>query len=317
MEKQSSPTITGTFGKSLRATVRNGKLLFSIMLFVYLFLSFLEFGGDFVMKPLLKDISLETPTKDLSENYNGLSDHFDESTLKALKILLLLKLGSLLLSGLALLFFIITTISSSSAAHTAKILTLKDTVLWVRRKWVPVFITTVYMSLITVAVFSTYFILLAVGLLMMHGIGSYRVKYGLLSLLGGVFYVYLITVWVMSLVVTVVENKCSGLKAILRAGEILKGKRIKACIIMMMFVIVGTAIYTSCLFVAGKLWNEKSATASMGARLCTIWSLSFVKLFLLVVYTVFYHECKNSEIEEIEDEDEKIGLYLPVASNDV
>ncbi|KAM7508392.1 hypothetical protein LguiA_018845 [Lonicera macranthoides] len=311
MEKQSSLTIIGILGKSLKTTFRNGKLVLSIMLFVFLSLSFLELGGHLVTKPFLEDLFYKSSKVD-PQQFKSLND-FDEGTLKDIKILLVLELGALVLSFATLLFFSIATISSSSAAYTAKTLTLKDMLLWVRARWTAAFITTIYMTLISVAVFCLFSILLGMGSLLTHGLGSYSLKIGTSVLVGVVCYIYLSVSWMMSLVVSVVENECSGLKAINRAGEILKGKRLKACAVMVLFTIIASFVYMSCFVVVGMLGKE--GWARMVVRISSIWSLCLVKFFLFVVYTMFYHECNKCEKEE--EGEGKPGLYLPLASGDV
>ncbi|KAF8400420.1 hypothetical protein HHK36_013718 [Tetracentron sinense] len=46
------------------------------------------------------------------------------------------------------------------------------------------------------------------------------------TVLAAMFYLYLVTVWVLSLVVSIVEEDCYGMKALGKARELIKGRKV-------------------------------------------------------------------------------------------
>ncbi|XP_076885118.1 uncharacterized protein LOC143534637 [Bidens hawaiensis] len=113
-----------------------------------------------------------------------------------------------------------------------------------------------------------------------------------------IFNAHVSAIWIMSLVVTVLEDNISGLKAINRAEDIMKGNRIQITLLVMLYY--GGGLLIRKMFDAFSLIFEEWVFEE-------VWALKipFVTgcdLFLFVLFTVLYHECKaDNKVDSVSD----------------
>ncbi|KAI3771981.1 hypothetical protein L6452_03154 [Arctium lappa] len=100
---------------------------------------------------------------------------------------------------------------------------------------------------------------------------------------------------VMSIVVSVLEDGMSGIKAIGRAGELMKGKRTQAFLAMMVCYIAH--FLAGKTYVAFSMMFEKWAMWAIGIPF-VIGFTCLLEIFVFVFFTVFYHECKMNHKED-------------------
>ncbi|KAD5317677.1 hypothetical protein E3N88_17623 [Mikania micrantha] len=114
---------------------------------------------------------------------------------------------------------------------------------------------------------------------------------------------------IINLVVSVLEDT-SGLGAIFRARELMKGEKVKTSLLVVLFYVAYGVIYwmTSAIVSQNlEQWSQMVISIAItNGLLCAL------KLFSFVVFTIFYHEQKESC-------DEKVAktIYLPVAGDEV
>lgn len=110
------------------------------------------------------------------------------------------------------------------------------------------------------------------------------------------FHMHLAVVWIMSTVISVLEEKKSGLEAIGKASQILKGFKSQGFLLNLMHGVPNWIVFI--------FWFME--IKRKGAYTSLFWDLIFlnvtcmIKMSLMVVYTVFYHYCKQSHGEDVE-----------------
>ncbi|KAA8522793.1 hypothetical protein F0562_009216 [Nyssa sinensis] len=274
-EPQPSLGILGILSEAFKVTIRNGKLMVSIMLPVFLSFSLLVVGAHIALTPIVDDLSSKM---ELLHKYIHGSE-VDET---------------------------IRRVTSSSESIAGKKLSLADMLLKIRGRWKGPIITSFYMTLISLSIPALFFIFTGFISVMTEGFSLVLLSLAMV-ILGAFCYLYVSSVWMLSLVVSVVEDDCSGLKAIDRAGELMKGKRLRGSVLMLLLILTGGIIYIASSIMMKKVGKGNWTHLVFGIP--RIWLLCLVKLFMFVAYTVFYHECKKGQLEA--GKTDEVG-YLPI-----
>nr|XP_043629772.1 uncharacterized protein LOC122601061 [Erigeron canadensis] len=201
-------------------------------------------------------------------------------------------------------------ISSSSEAYTAKLFDPKDIFLKLRKSWKRPLVTNFCMILLSLGIAFFYIILIVITSIFPSD-SYYVLCLGVIGLTILVWYFYLDALWEVSLIVSVLEEGSSGLKVIGRAANLIKGKRLQASLMMVVSLIPHGLLVMMTKFLTSynqSLDDELAFTIPFKNLF-----FCFMKLFMLVAFTVFYHERKTSQDEKEEGNN---GIYLPIASGD-
>ncbi|KAL8222977.1 hypothetical protein R6Q57_020379 [Mikania cordata] len=307
-QSQSSLGFFGIIRESIKTTSRNGKLLVPILLIVFLSFSQLDLAQEYILAPVAKDFVLQ-----LAKHPNMVHDFtygIDQATYAGafsdIREFLLVKLLIMAISSIITLFFLVSTVYSTSEAYTAKVLGPKDIFLKVKNSWKRPIVTSFYMLLINLGIAFLYTII--IGITSILAVNSWALMFmGAITLSIPFCYFYVATLSMVSLIVSVVEDGYDGLKAIGKAAELMKGKRLQASLMMFLFAIAYAFVVLMAKFLVSYTWSVSAGLAV---------SIPFVngfycmlKLFMFVVFTVCYHEWKTSH-----EEKESKGFYLPVAA---
>ncbi|KAL4564233.1 hypothetical protein LXL04_028289 [Taraxacum kok-saghyz] len=224
--------------------------------------------------------------------------------------ILFVKQLTLAFSSIIKLFFYVAIISSSYEAYTSKPLSPKGMFLKIRTSWKRALVTNFCLFLTYLAILFLY--------LASYGITNILVANSWLYLFWGAInftipfsYIYVTTLWKVSMVVSVLDEGFCGFKAIGRATEIMKGKRLLlASVLMVPSVIVGAYVHHM-VYSISMLHLRRSTWMAIVIYLIN-GSDCILNLFMFVVYSVFYHEGKASL-----DQKEVKNLYRPIASGEV
>ncbi|GER52657.1 glyceraldehyde-3-phosphate dehydrogenase 1 [Striga asiatica] len=112
-----------------------------------------------------------------------------------------------------------------------------------------------------------------------------------------VFYLYLSSIWILSLVVSVVDRDCSGIRALGKSAEIIKGQELSGFLLNVVMNLASWGVYLGSMNIkSGTHWisNEKIKGLISVGFTCLVWVLNFV------VYTVLYFRGKEGIGQEIE-----------------
>ncbi|RWR91342.1 hypothetical protein CKAN_02049200 [Cinnamomum micranthum f. kanehirae] len=117
----------------------------------------------------------------------------------------------------------------------------------------------------------------------------------------------------IGLVVSVVEKDCYGMEAIWKAGALMKGRTLQGFCLSLVLTLVEMVISGFLGFEMGGV--GKTEAARLGLGLALISATGLVDLFVCVVYTVFYCDCKNGLGEKVEIEREEGAGYSLISTN--
>ncbi|XP_058113320.1 uncharacterized protein LOC131256445 [Magnolia sinica] len=288
--------LIGILKESLKIPLKNMKLMVSIMLLVLIPFSLLALIHDLVAGPFL--IEFEDQESDGGWNLSTSGVHKDIGILAGIESVFFIAFCVLTP------FTMTATIYASSAIYTGKLLSLMDVFLKIIAIWKRPMITWLYILLIT-AGYAFLLVMVFVAFTLITNSGTLIALIGLVGLSAMLFLVYLAAVWMLGLVISVVEEDCYGMKAIQKAVDLIKGRKLQGFGLMMLLALLITPIYV--LFCLNTIEDEREPAARIVIGAIEMVLVCVLKLFTFIAYTVFYYDCKNSQGEEM-DMEERRGL---------
>nr|XP_043629770.1 uncharacterized protein LOC122601060 [Erigeron canadensis] len=312
MESTSSLGLFGIIREAFKNISKNRKLVISILLLVFLISCQTDFAEKYLLAPFAKDLSsqFEKYPNMIQDIANGMDLRFYAAAIDDVREMLLVKISIWVITSIISIVYLVAVISSSSEAYTAKLLGPKDIFLKLRKSWKRPLVTNFCMIFLTLGIVFFYFIVITIAAIFASN--TYALVFlGVVTLTTPICYFYLGALWKLSLIVSVLEEGSSGLKAVGRAAELIKGKRVQASLLMVLFAIAYGLVAMMTRF----LTSYNRGLASELAFTIPLKNLCFclMKLFMLVAFTVFYHERKTSQDEQKEEGNR---FYLPIASGD-
>ncbi|CAI9098673.1 OLC1v1035358C1 [Oldenlandia corymbosa var. corymbosa] len=312
---QPSLSLFGILKEAYKTSFRNGRLLLFITFIMFSCYSILDLGSWFIILPIVED--LEAHVKLLPKNGS-----FGDADSVAYNKLILNDVRHFLTYSLVALFFwvlitvlaVTSTVYSTFEAYTAKGLSLKDMLLGsVSGKYKRAFKTSVWIVLISLASAALLYLVFGVILIMAQGpvLSGLNLNW-VFFILGGCYAVYLCSLSMFSLVVSVLEEEKSGLKAIIEGNELMKGTKLQEFVLMVVVILAAIANSKGFGYLETVTGTENATLAMViGVAISFPGTLVFclLKVFVFVVFTLFYHECKMNKIAE-----ENRALYAPIAA---
>ncbi|CAL5375103.1 unnamed protein product [Camellia sinensis] len=307
-KSQSSIGVFSIIHKSLKISIRNGTIVVSIFLSVFLSYCLLAYCVNLELSPLLKDLIWRLSLIGKYHEGNEFNEFLQSGILNDVRHFVVLLLVKWLFSYVIMLFFLMATISLSSDAYTGKKVSAKDVFSSIKGRWKSPVTISIYMALISFSLIDLFWITIVLIIIIVRG--PLLVGVLTIAIILGVFgYLYVPAIWLLSLVVSIVEDDSCGLKAIDRASELMKGKKIKGCV---MVLLPSCVIFGITLVI---MWNCNLATqASLAILISRAFITCLLNYFMFVTFTVFYHECKNIDDEAAAAGD--LGSYALVASTE-
>lgn len=104
-------------------------------------------------------------------------------------------------------------------------------------------------------------------------------------------YIYLSVAWVLSLVISVVDENCYGLEALGKSVKLVKGMSIKGFSLNLVLTIVAMGILQGLSLI--RMPEKFQAVGEILVSLTVINLMSLVEIFGMTVYTVFHNVCKK------------------------
>ncbi|KAI3496137.1 hypothetical protein L1887_38490 [Cichorium endivia] len=300
----------GIFTESIKTTYRNRKLLLPVLLLTFLSLSQLEFSQDYIQLPFLNGYMLKWAQDPRTHHnlrrkldiiaYRGALDDILEA--------LFVKQMTLVFSSIIQILFCVATVSSTYEAYTSKVLGIKDMSLKIKASWKNALITSFCVFLTYSSIICVYLASYGITNIVVANSWSYLISRAI-TVSTPFCYLYVTALWMVSMVVSVLEEGFGGFRAIGRATKLMNGKRLQASVLMIPFVIASSychhVIYgMSSFHMRRSRWLAVMIYSRVG-------STYLLRLFMFVVYTVFYHERKKSL-----DQKEVKSLYRPIASGE-
>ncbi|KAI3709174.1 hypothetical protein L2E82_38933 [Cichorium intybus] len=316
MENSISQTSLGFFGiinEFIKTTRRNAKVLGPTLVIVFFSFSFSDFAQTYMLAPFVEDFVLQ-----LAKHMNtvqGFSYTVDKTiydgALEDVRVIALIKLMCLISYSITTLTLLVLIILTLSGAYTAKVLDIKDiNVVFMKslKRLKRVLVTSFYISLLTLGIVCLYLISITITAIL--AVNSWALLlFGVITLSIPVCYVYVSTLWIVSTVVSIIEEPSGGFKAIGRATELIEGKRLQASLMMAPFAIAYGVVYLIDIALSS---NNLSMSTQLAIRIpFTNGLLTLLTLFMFAVYTIFYRELKTCH-----DVKEGKGIYLPIVAGE-
>ncbi|URE19540.1 hypothetical protein MUK42_10553 [Musa troglodytarum] len=191
------------------------------------------------------------------------------------------------------------TVYALAMTYVKKLLTLRELLCNMKRIMKGPIITQFLISLLSYG----YAVLLTVVVLVLwylsDGSTFLLILVGLLAFVAVVWYLHLMTLFFLSITVSVVEQDCYGVRAIARATELIKGSKwagvgiiITSSIVAIPIVVVYATAY---VFIPLSLWSQ------LGEGLVYILAIEVLSLFVCAAFTVYYYECRRNHGEVTPD----------------
>ncbi|WMV36458.1 hypothetical protein MTR67_029843 [Solanum verrucosum] len=276
--------------ESLQLIPRNRKLLALTCFLQILFSSILLSILNFELKFLFHDIILKTSilstsiddTFKIMEIIAAIKEDFRNFLIVYVAILVSLSLISFL--------YTIATIILSSNIN----ISLKEFVLKISKAFKYAFITRLYTNMLSIGYFFIVLFLLCPISISSSNIFLFSIGI-FVGIISFIFFLYLSIVWILALVISVIEEDCYGIKAIEKAGRLIKGNRLKGFMLNILFSIISSLLYL-CYLKINK--PNKGVINQILMSIFLVIISSLFNLLLLVAYTVLYSHCKKNHGEE-------------------
>lgn len=289
---RASPVMLGIIGilmEALKLTWKNKKFLLSITLLVLPPFTMLSLGNKFLVFILMSDVASKEALLALDGNDQSKTEHALAGIQKDIRFLVGLELCFFIAVWMVVLVAMMTTVYSSAMAYVGKDFTHKGMLSRIKMTLKRPAITWFYVSFFTAAY--VIFIMVLIWLVLPEG-GAFIALAALMSFLALAIYLYLAAVWTLGLIISIIEDDCYGLVALLKAGELIRGRKVQGFVLMLFLTVIALALY---------VWMDYLAFVTSSAfDLLAVSLLYLVKFFAFVVYTVFYYECKKTHGEKLE-----------------
>ncbi|KAK1434772.1 hypothetical protein QVD17_00523 [Tagetes erecta] len=301
--------IFGLIRESFKTIKRNGKQMLPLLLLVFLFFCQLHFAQIYLLKPVGKDFASQLAQyPNLFQDFgNNMHQTEYSDALDDIREFLLVKIFILTFSSIIYLVFLIAAVFSLSEG---KVQSLSEMMMKIKQSWKRPIMTSFYMILLIIGFI--YLCTVSVVMVYILDVGSWAyLFYGVVVLIMVILLIYFSALWTMSLVVSVIED-VSGLDAISRGRELLKGEKVKGSLVLVLLYIAYGLIQLMMNAVISPNLEQWSQTV-MSIVLSNVVLCGF-NLFVFVVFTVFYNEQKESCDEKAAGK--KLN-YLPLFDDEV
>ncbi|XP_010278080.1 PREDICTED: uncharacterized protein LOC104612385 [Nelumbo nucifera] len=293
--------VMGILRESFAILKKNGMLTASITFLTILPNTLLFLLHHFSVKQLVVDLVLKI--MDVYQEAPGSPEYMElvEQIRRDIGILMLKEAIFKTAMWLVFLFSVTGTVYASAMTYTGMSLTLKELILRIRATWTGPAITWFYVSLLILG--CSLLALAPVGLFTMVSTGSsgsialsaFSLLLVLLLLLVSL---YLSSVWIVGLVVSIIEDGCYGLEAIGKAEELMKGSRLQGCVLTLLCVTVLIPISGILGSIIGNTAFTEATQLGIASLLMSIACL--LKIFGSTVFTLFYYQCNIIPGEKVE-----------------
>uniref|UniRef100_A0A1D1XSF2 Peptide transporter PTR2 n=1 Tax=Anthurium amnicola TaxID=1678845 RepID=A0A1D1XSF2_9ARAE len=308
-----NPTVLQIFQDAAKLLWRSRKPMSSILLILLVPHTLYYFGSLFLVTPLTADWTLKLATMSTKDPR---SPEYRDLLTAATK-------DGREVTGFQVVTILIYFLSSSfllmAAVHTLTVagvkgeqVTLKDLLCRIKGTWKGPVVTKLYVSFFSFGYAAV--VLLVIGFFYILSIGNYTVLLamgGVVAVLALLLLLYLEMVWYQSLVISVVEEDCSGLAALGRASELIRGRRRLGFSVNFFLLVIYVIVPVASYFVNAGLPPCKAAQVVGGVAMVVYGLL--MSAFMQAVYVVFYHECKRSHGEEVAMKESFVYTRVPIA----
>ncbi|XP_050374568.1 uncharacterized protein LOC126792124 [Argentina anserina] len=193
------------------------------------------------------------------------------------------------------LIFAIPSILASGVTYCGKNVSVKEVLPRVVKLFKRPFVTWFYIMLLHLGycVFLTAFMVpLVVFSSHMFTLSSFSI---IVLIVAVIFQAYLAVVWNLALIISVLEEKW-GIDALGRAGQLIRGSMVRGFGLNILFGAFSVAV----VYGLKKISDTAFSGSEIVIPLLILNSMSLIRMFSLMAYTVLYYDCKETHGEELE-----------------
>lgn len=293
--------------EAIQLLPKNGKLMVLVAIFSVLLslITYVAFGISVIglthdmasaAKSLVPDPSSFDPSDPSSYTIDPskLQDQIDHMK----QILLVLYAVEIAFMFIFLIVSFATTMATILIAAVSRVgntLTMKDLFSRIARTWTKPFLTSIYVTMHAFG-FLVIIGLFAAPVVIYPNVVTILIAISF-AIVAFLFYLYLMVIWALAIVVSVVEEGCNGMVAMGKASELVKGQRLKGYMLNLSFSLISLIMYLAIYQVIIRVkWPALSEICGL-----SVVGFSFLlKMLQVVAYTVFYFHCKKQHGEEPE-----------------
>ncbi|PKA58696.1 hypothetical protein AXF42_Ash008983 [Apostasia shenzhenica] len=251
-------------------------------------------------------LSTNTILTSLSHNYitfsklNPKSPEFGklfDATLQNLRELTIIESIFIVASFIVSSLLTTSIIHMISMVYTEKQPTLQELVCRTKKSWKPTMITILYVAILSLTCGTLLLFLVGgFGLISVTSV-AFGAASAVLALMALLLHLYLGMIWATSVAVAVLEEGCQGLAAVVRAADLIRGRRRQGVLIALLMLVIFCAVGVAHAHVLSHC--HPSAMEKIWIEIIHIAVLSVVQLFMLAACTAFYYACKQNHEEMI------------------
>lgn len=293
--------------EALRIPFRNRKLMLSIALSLLIPSSLILLAGHFYLIPVTEDLMLDEYQLIVKDRTSSEYTKLLAGVLQDIQIIVGEETIFILVSYVFSLLSIVAMIYATAASYSSKQLNLKELILIIAGTWKRPLITSLYIGLLGIGFAMLLMPLIVLLVVTAKGSVIFIVFGVLIALLLLFLNIYLFAIWKLGLVISVVEEKFSGMKALGRAEELIKGRKLQGFVLSLLWTLIYGVIIGLFVFKAVDINLAKETRLVIELVFMNV--ICLLQLFLCMVFTVFYFQCKKSHGEEVETKVE-IGYHL-------
>ncbi|CAI9098672.1 OLC1v1035357C1 [Oldenlandia corymbosa var. corymbosa] len=292
---QPSLRLFGILKEAFKVSIRNGRPLLFILFILFSSQAMIRYANTRIFLPIAKDFVAKSQNLPKNETMFDADPALFQAFLKDMRHIFAYAFVALSFLCLVVVFSAAASVHSTFEAYTAKVLSLKEMLSGTRGRWKRGLKTSIWMILIGAASAALFFFMFGIAGVMAEG-SALNILVSIVMILGYHNLFYLCSLWMFSLVISVIEDELSGLKAISEATQLMRGKGMQGIVLTVLLMLLRGAIPGVFSFL------QSTAPATENAKLTVVIdlaisipeSLAFCMwiLFAFVVYTLFYHECK-------------------------
>ncbi|CAI9298210.1 unnamed protein product [Lactuca saligna] len=275
---------------------KNGKLMAIVTSIYIIIASLFSVLNISTAKPIIFDIVTKSMMLPSQDPQGLVFAHVQNTIQKEFKIFLGIELAFIV--GL----FITSLIAQNAiilligAAHKDEKISHIDLILRMPQPLKRTFITSFHVTLLRIGFLYIGFFFVIVLMTMTSGnkIVSKLILWTLVVLVVSM-YLYFSVVWVLSMVVSVLEE-CSGIEALGRAGRLVKGMKLQGFLLNLLLNLLSYVIF----HFLSKMMMVKQPLTQAILVFFLVGFMCSITMFTFQAYTVLYFECKMNHGEEIE-----------------
>uniref|UniRef100_A0A1J3JL22 Transmembrane protein n=1 Tax=Noccaea caerulescens TaxID=107243 RepID=A0A1J3JL22_NOCCA len=288
--------VVGILNESRTLFLKNKKLMFSVLVFPLLLNGLVYLFNVFAIKPEITNLSNESsllPTADPS------SPEFIAHVMRIFADIRQLVASSYIFSTLHSiinLLSVLVIVHASALTHENENIKIKDFPVFTLKSWKGPLVTSFYIFLFSLGYWSLFFIILFPLLMFSSSFYSLAAKSGALLIIFVLFHSYLTIVWLLSMVISILEETY-GIQALGKAAKIVKGMKLKLFLLNLFFGLLSSGLAKILLMLVDL---QRSIAVTFTISLVLVTSLFAVSMFQLVTYTVAYFQCKSLQGQDVE-----------------